>query len=150
MNIEEIAENTYRLEESMSGDGRANAAYLIRGQESVIIEPGPAVAAPMIMDGMEKLGIETISYIIPTHIHIDHGGGAGRLAELLSEAIVVLHPASLRHMLDPSRLIQGTKVVFGDDFEVRLGPILPVPESQVKVALDGEEICAGDIRLKVI
>jgi glyoxylase-like metal-dependent hydrolase (beta-lactamase superfamily II) len=98
---------------------------------------------------MKQLGMRQLSYIIPTHIHLDHGGGIGSLAELFPQATVVLHPRGVKHAIDPSRLIKGTIIAFGDDFELRYGPILPVPESQVKEAMDGEMLCINGRELQI-
>ena len=99
---------------------------------------------------MKQLGIEELSYVIPTHIHVDHAGGLGKLAELFPQAKVLLHPRGEKHIVDPSRLVQSTKVSFGDDFEARYGPIVPVSESQVKVLEDGEMLSIGDRELQTI
>ena len=147
--IEEVAEGTYRWETRLPGARYTFAAYLLTGEEGVLIEPGPAVMAPFIREAMEQVGIRELSCIIPTHIHLDHGGGAGKLAELFPQTVVVLHPRGERHALDPSRLIAGTKMAYGDDFESTYGPILPVPKSQVKVPEDGETIRVEGRELQV-
>ena len=147
--IEEVAEATYRLETPVTGVDSIFSVYLIRGKEGVLIEPGPASAIPSIQAGMRQLGMRGLSYIIPTHIHLDHGGGIGKLAELFPQARVVLHPRGVKHAVDPSRLIEGTRIAFGNDFERGYGPILPVPESQVKVPVDGETISIDGRELQI-
>ncbi len=117
--------------------------YLIKESQGVIIDPGPAILVPQIQKAMVKLGIKDLSYIIPTHIHIDHAGAMGRLAQLYPGAKVVVHPAGMKHVIDPTRLIESTKTVFGPDFENHLGPIIPVPQSQLKPVDDGEVIKVG-------
>ena len=150
MKIEEVAEATYRLETILPGAGYTFSVYLIRETEGVLIEPGPASMIPYIQEGMKQLGIHSLSYIIPTHIHLDHGGGAGRLAELFPHARVVLHPRGAKHVADPSRLIEGTKMAYGDDFEFTYGPILPVPEPQIKIPADGEMISINGRELQIV
>ena len=124
--------------------------YLIDGPKGVLIEPGPAAAAPSIKQAMAQLGMKDLSYIIPTHIHVDHGGGAGALAKLFPNTKVVVHPRGAKHLVSPLRLVESTKLVWGDDFEKLLGPITPVPESQLKVAGDGETILLDDRELQII
>ncbi len=148
--VEEVAEKIYRLEIPVSGVESIFSAYLIHEAKGVLIEPGPTAAIPSILEGMAQLGMDTLAYIIPTHIHIDHAGGVGKLAELFPQAKVVLHPQGVRHVVEPSRLVQSTKMAFGDDFEVRYGPILPVPESQVSVPGDGEMLSINGRELQVI
>jgi glyoxylase-like metal-dependent hydrolase (beta-lactamase superfamily II) len=124
--------------------------YLIKESVGVVIEPGPAALVPRIQEAMKKLGMKDLAYIIPTHIHVDHAGGAGKLAQLFPEAKVLVHPAGLKHAVDPSKLIESTKTVFGPDFEAGFGPILPVPESQIKSVADGEIIKVGGRELQII
>ena len=91
-----------------------------------------------------------LAYIIPTHIHMDHAGGMGELARRFPRARVLLHPRGARHAVDPSRLIEATRMVFGPDFESRYGAILPVPEEQVYVPRDGEVILVDGRELEII
>jgi glyoxylase-like metal-dependent hydrolase (beta-lactamase superfamily II) len=94
--------------------------------------------------------MKNLSYIIPTHIHVDHGGGAGAMAKLFPVARVVAHPRGARHLASPERLVESTKLVWGQDFEQTLGPIIPIPESQLKAVEDGETILLGDRELRII
>ncbi len=150
MKIEEVAEAIYRLEVQLPGARYIFSVYLIDDNGGVLIEPGPASMVPAIREGMKRLGIRRLSYIIPTHIHLDHGGGAGKLAELFRQSTVVFHPRAVKHALDPSRLIEATRMAYGDNFEATYGPILPVPESQMKVPADGEMMCVNERELQII
>ncbi len=150
IDIEEVAERTYRLEALVPGVDNIFSVYLIQEDKGMLIEPGPATAIPSIQEGMKHLGMKDLAYIIPTHIHLDHAGGVGKLAHLFPQAKVVLHPEGAKHAVDPSRLIHSIRMTFGDDFEVRYGPILPVPESQVKIPTDGEIVSIGDRELQII
>ena len=148
--LKEVADKIYRFETQLSVMTSPFTVYLIKESEGVVIEPGPAALAPRIQEAMKQLGMKDLAYIIPTHIHVDHAGGAGKLARLFPGAKVLVHPAGLKHAADPSKLIQGTKTVFGDDFEAGFGPILPVPESQIKAVEDGEIIKVGKRELQII
>jgi glyoxylase-like metal-dependent hydrolase (beta-lactamase superfamily II) len=150
LDVREVAEKVYRFETPIAGMFYTPVVYLIDGPKVVLIEPGPAAATPSIQQAMAQLGMKDLSYVIPTHIHVDHGGGAGALAKLFPSAKVVVHPRGAKHLVSPLRLIESTKLVWGDDFEKLLGPIAPVPESQLKVAEDGETISLGDRELQII
>jgi glyoxylase-like metal-dependent hydrolase (beta-lactamase superfamily II) len=150
ISIEEVAEQTYRIEVPIPRVDTIFVVYLIRERKGVVIEPGPAATVPSIQEGMKQLGMKELAYIIPTHIHIDHAGAIGSLAQLFPHARVMLHPAGVKHAIDPSRLIESTKMAFGDDFENYYGPILPVPESQVIVPEDGETISIDGRELQII
>jgi glyoxylase-like metal-dependent hydrolase (beta-lactamase superfamily II) len=91
-----------------------------------------------------------LKYIIPTHIHVDHGGGVGRLAESFPSAKIVVHRKAATHVIEPSRLIEGTKMLFGDEFEKCYGPILPVPKSNLMIVQDGDELFLNGRKLTII
>jgi len=150
MNMEEVAERTYRLEVLIPKVDSIFTVYIIREARGVVIEPGPTPTIPSIQRAMKQLGMKELAYIIPTHIHIDHAGAIGSLARLFPRAKVVLHPLGVKHAVNPSRLIKSTRMSFGDDFEVRYGPILPVPESQVKIPRDGETVSIDGRELQII
>jgi len=148
--VEEAAPDVYRVETPVAGTGTVFSVYLIREEPCVLIEPGPSAAVPAIREAMAGLGMEELAYVIPTHIHMDHAGGAGALARTFPRSKVLVHPAGLKHVIDPSRLIESTKTVFGPDFEALYGSIEPVPEHQARVPEDGEIIEAGGRELQII
>ncbi len=150
LDVKEVAERIYRFEAPIAGMPEVTVVYLINEPQGALIEPGPAAAIPFIQQAMAQLGMRNLSYIIPTHIHVDHGGGAGALAKLFPNAKVVVHPRGARHLISPERLIESTKLVWGQDFEKVLGPIIPVPESQLKVAEDGDIVSLGNRELQII
>lgn len=126
--------------------------FLVSEGGGALLEPGPASNIPGIMDGLQQIGFDPsrLAYIIPTHIHMDHAGASGSLAQQLPQVKVLVHPDGKRHMVDPSRLIASTRMAFGDNFEDAYGPLLPVPESQVVVPEDGEAIKLGERELKMV
>lgn len=143
MRITEVADSTCLLD--CSDDvafSLSEVAYLLVDEIPVLIEPGSTTTASKILElsGGSGINLRDIAYIIPTHIHVDHGGGAGYLARHLPDAKVVLHPRGAKNMVDPARLVSATKTVFGEDFEQRFGPILPIPERQMHVVQDGDVI----------
>ena len=150
INMEEVAEKTYRLEVPIPKVDAIFAVYFICETKGVVVEPGPAATIPSIQEAMKQLGMKELAYIMPTHIHIDHAGAIGRLAQLFPHAKVVLHPLGAKHAVNPSRLIESTQMAFGDDFEDFYGPILPVPESQVKTPSDEETIAIDGRELQLI
>jgi glyoxylase-like metal-dependent hydrolase (beta-lactamase superfamily II) len=145
----EIAEGIYRIETPLKIMRFQPTAFLIKNADA-LIEPGPAICIPPLHRALEHLGINKLQYIIPTHIHMDHAGGTGTLAKLYPEAKVLVHPRGLKHAIDPSRLIDSVKMVWGENFEKNFGPITAVPESQIKTVHDGEVIHTGDRNLQFI
>lgn len=116
--------------------------YVIEEDELTLIETGPSMSVPHILAGLKELNLYPIDvkYIIVTHIHLDHSGGAGLLLQECPNAKVIVHPKGARHLADPSRLIVGAKAVYGDDFERLFDPILPIPEDKLIVKQDGDTL----------
>ena len=148
--VEQLIDGIYRLERRIDGANAPFAVYFIKDGAGAIIEPGPAVIATDIREAAEELGISRPEYIIPTHIHLDHAGGVGRLAEIFPDTTIVVNQQGVKHIIDPSRLIASTKMAFGDDFESMYGPILPVPESRLKIVADGDRLTVGNRELLII
>ena len=128
------------------------SAYLVKDEQCALVETGPEMSAEGILEGIKQIGVEIqfVSYIVPTHVHIDHAGGAGYLAQKMPWAQVVVHSAGSRHIIDPTALIAGTKLAFGEDFVKQFGSILPVPERQIMEVKDDDEIKLGKRTLRII
>lgn len=153
MHVTEVAQDTYLINPASDSEFSLDEiAYLLVGTPPVLIEPGSTTTASRLLSRFRELGCNPgdIAYVIPTHIHVDHGGGSGFLAQNLPHVHVVLHPRGATHMSEPARLIQSTRLVFGDDFEQLFGPILPIPDSQIHVAHDGEVIHLGNRDLTLV
>ena len=149
--IEEITPGTYRLETSLPGIiGTVFSIYFIRDKSNVIIEPGPAALIPAIRKALRELSLPDPAYIIPTHIHLDHGGGLGELMHLFPHAKAVLNQQGAKHAFDPAHLIASTKMAFGADFEDVYGKIIPVPQSRTEIIQDNSTLSIGNRNLLFI
>lgn len=148
--IELITDEIYCLKEKIPGPAAIFAIYFIKDGAGAILEPGPAALVPKIQEAVKELGLSEPAYVIPTHIHLDHAGGVGRLAEVFPNTKIVLNKHAVRHMVEPSKLINSTRMAFGDNFEEIYGPILPVPQARLKVVEDGERLALGSRELNII
>ncbi|MEH6550261.1 MAG: MBL fold metallo-hydrolase [Pseudomonadales bacterium] len=127
-------------------EGMAACYLLEHGGEVAIIETGINNTVPVIMGLLEIKGIalEQVVYVIPTHVHLDHAGGAGLLMQQLPNAQLVIHPLGARHMIDPAKLIAGTKAVYGEQAYIDMyGELLPIDESRVIQASDEMTLTVG-------
>ncbi|BCB03168.1 MBL fold metallo-hydrolase [Bacillus sp. KH172YL63] len=117
-------------------------SYIIKEKSLTIIETSASPSIPHLKKGLSKLNInlEDIQYIILTHIHLDHAGGAGLFLQECPNATVIVHPKARRHLVDPSRLISGAKAVYGDKFDALFHPIIPIPEERIRVMEDRESL----------
>jgi len=117
------------------------SSWVYDGPEgSFLIDPGPACTIPVLIAGLRSRGIKDLDYILLTHIHMDHAGGIGHLLAEFPTAKIVCHEKGVRHLIDPRRLWEGSKVVIGDVADV-YGGILPVPEDSIVVT---DKINFGD------
>ena len=116
--------------------GRPNegAAYLLRGERQALVETGTAREAGRLCAALRG---ERLDFLFVTHVHLDHAGGAGALAREHPEARVVVHPRAVRHLVDPSRLIEGVRAASREMFPL-YGEPLPIPENRLHSVEDGE------------
>lgn len=121
-----------------------DAAYLlVHGGRGAFIDCGTTHALPNLLAAVDGAGLQPadIDWLILTHVHLDHAGGAGALLQHLPNAQLVVHPRGAAHMIDPARLIAGATAVYGEAEMVRsYGPIVPVPAARVVVAEDGHRV----------
>lgn len=128
--------------------------YLVeRGDDLAFIEAGTSHGVPRLMALLDARGLarERVRYVIPTHVHLDHAGGAGVLMRELPKASLVVHARGARHLIDPAKLIAGASAVYGDaEIERMYGEITGVPEARVVSPEDGEQLAFGNGSLQFI
>ena len=116
------------------------AIYLLRQNSKVaIIETGTNYSVPVVENALMKSGLTLldVSYVIPTHVHLDHAGGAGELMKQCVNARLVVHPRGARHLIDPSKLVAGATAVYGKEkFKEYYGEIIPIDSNRVTEADD--------------
>ncbi|MCU7892672.1 MAG: MBL fold metallo-hydrolase [Candidatus Thiodiazotropha sp. (ex Ustalcina ferruginea)] len=127
------------------------ACYLIESAgEAVFIDTGTSHTVPHLMDVLAAKGISSsqVKYVIPTHVHLDHAGGAGTLMQQLPNASLLIHPFGAKHMIDPSKLIAGATAVYGEEkFSAAFGELVAVDEQRVIEVPDGMRVTFGDREL---
>jgi len=128
--------------------------YLVeRAGEYAFIETGTAHGVARLLALLAERGIarEQVRYVIPTHVHLDHAGGAGLLMRELPSAQLVAHPRGARHLIDPSKLIAGAEAVYGRDAVAQMyGEIASIAEARVIVAADDHRLPFGEGELRFI
>ncbi|MGX9721359.1 MBL fold metallo-hydrolase [Stenotrophomonas acidaminiphila] len=131
-----------------------DAAYLLVGNgRGAFIDCGTSHSLPNMLAAVERagLGIEAIDWLILTHVHLDHAGGAGALMQRLPNARLLVHPRGAPHMIDPARLVAGATAVYGAEEMARsYGQIMPVAAERVVVAGDGHRLSLGGRELLCI
>lgn len=111
--------------------------------ECAVVETGTSHSAPRLLQLLHQRGIaaEQVRYVIPTHVHLDHAGGAGTLMAALPAAQLLVHPRGARHMADPDRLVAAAKEVYGADlFHTLYGEVVPIEATRIRQMDDGERV----------
>jgi glyoxylase-like metal-dependent hydrolase (beta-lactamase superfamily II) len=129
--------------------------YLVIDDKAALVETGCAVQVPDILEAVAQLGydIRKLSYIIPTHVHADHAGGAGLLAQQLPQTRVVAHSRAVKVLADASiieRMMQVFAQIYGNDVKEKYGEMVPIAEERFVKVEDEDRIPLGSRELQII
>ena len=116
---------------------------LVEGDRAAIIDTGTNHSVPLVLAALRDKGLrpEQVDFVILTHIHLDHAGGAGLFMREFPNATLTVHPRGARHMADPARLLAGTVAVYGEEPTRRMyGEVLPVPAERILETPHGSAI----------
>ncbi len=138
MPTKEIGKNLFMVELETGGFKNLICSYVIKGKRPFLVESGPSNSIPNLLSGLKELDVklEDVEYVAVTHIHLDHGGGAGTLLKSLPNAKVIVHPKGMPHLVDPERLWPSSQKVLGFVSEI-FGKPEPVPKERVIPVTEG-------------
>jgi glyoxylase-like metal-dependent hydrolase (beta-lactamase superfamily II) len=121
-----------------------NAVHLIVENGRVaVVDSANNASVPLVLEALREKGLppENVDYVILTHVHLDHSGGAGLLMQHFPNARLAVHPRGARHMADPSKLVAGTIAVYGEEWVRSMyGELVPVPAERIVETPDGKTI----------
>ena len=125
------------------------SVYVLDAERPAIVDTGLGTNYELVLDALDDLDIarEAVAVIAPTHVHLDHAGGAGYLAEACSNAEVAIHEIGAPHLIDPSRLVEGTKRAVGSRWQYYAEP-KPVPQERIRELEEGDIVDLGDHALE--
>ncbi|WP_133000421.1 MBL fold metallo-hydrolase [Luteimonas arsenica] len=120
------------------------AAYLlVESGRAAFIDCGTLHSVPTMLAALDAAGLarDAVDFVVATHVHLDHAGGAGALLRELPAAKLVVHPRGAPHLIDPAKLIASARQVYGDAlFEQAYGGLVPAPPERVVEAADGHVV----------
>ena len=149
--ITDLGHDVFQIDTRMAGYEGITASYLIRGDRPCLVETGTGPSAPVIRDALGALGVgpADLATVVVTHIHLDHAGGTGDIAEMFPTAEVVVHELGARHLADPSRLMASARMVYSDELDDLFGTLAPTPADRIRaVARTGIVDLGGGRRLE--
>ena len=112
---------------------------VVENGHAVFIDTGTSHSVPYLLEVLEsrRVSRQNVDYVMVTHVHLDHAGGAGALLRQLPNAKLVVHPKGARHMIDPTKLVKGSMAIYGaEQMEGLYGEIVAVPEDLIMIAED--------------
>ncbi|MGA2158581.1 MAG: MBL fold metallo-hydrolase [Dehalococcoidia bacterium] len=138
------------LQPPIPGYSKFISSYLVGNEKKAIIDPGPAVATPGLLEALAEASTkpEEINYLVLTHIHIDHAGGIGSAVREMPNASVVVHERAMPHLVHPEKLWSASKQTLGD-LAIKYGEIEPVPAGRIIAAADNMKLDMGDSELEI-
>ncbi len=145
--------NIIQIDTGYLRPGLAACYLIIDNNRAAVIDTGVEQTCDRVQAVLADQGLtfNNVDFIIPTHVHLDHAGGAGKLMQLCRNAQLVIHPFGSRHMIDPARLIAGAEAVYGKQgLRDSVGEIIPVDENRVIEADDMYRFRLGERELLVL
>ncbi len=145
-----LADGLWQIDLAFRGRPGVVAAFLLDdGEEAALIECGPASTVPALLGGIFRAGVdpECLRRLLVTHIHLDHSGAAGGLAEAFPALTVHVHPLGAPHLVDPSRLLASAGRLYGDRMDDLWGETRPVPAERVVDLADGAALTIAGRKL---
>lgn len=129
--IEMLSDNIFliNLDPPIRGFENFIGIWLFKGDINFIVDVGPSVTAHRLIKAIEDVDIHHLDYILLTHIHIDHAGAIGEISNHFPQTPIVCHGSGIKHLVDPSRLWEGTIKTLGTLGQA-YGPITGVDEKR--------------------
>lgn len=130
------------------------AAYVFTGDEPAILDPGASTGVSRVLAALDEAGIprESVRHVLLTHMHLDHAGAAGFIAEACPRATVVAHPMTVKFLSDPDRtrkLVRSARSALGEMGD-GYGDMRPLPGARFEAVEDGDVVSVGERRLRVL
>ena len=145
--------NIYTIDAQYLAPFLASVHLIVSQGRVALVDTGTQYSISQVSESLTELNLtfSHIDYIILTHIHLDHAGGASALMKLCDNATLVVHPKGARHMVDPSKLVAGASAVYGEaKFKELYGTIEPIDEKRILQPIDGDTIELAGRRLTFI
>ncbi|MBU4174571.1 MAG: MBL fold metallo-hydrolase [Actinobacteria bacterium] len=143
--VEEVSRDLYIIDSFFAGLPDQCGVFLLRGEKNILVDCGTSVGVGHVIEGLEGLGIGELHYILLTHIHLDHAGGASFLLDRFPGARVLIYERRAKHLVAPEKLVKSAHRSLGDSAP-HYGTMRPIPIERVIPINDGYELDIGSGR----
>lgn len=120
--------------------GLAAIHLIVEDGRVAVVDSASNACLPRVLEALRILELTPacVDYVVLTHVHLDHAGGAGAMMAAFPHARLVVHPRGVRHMADPSKLFAAVQAVYGvEEARQMYGELLPVSIERILSADDG-------------
>jgi glyoxylase-like metal-dependent hydrolase (beta-lactamase superfamily II) len=143
--VEQLGHGIRAVDTRTAGMSNVTAGYLIEAPRPALVECGPAISIGNVIGALRAVGLDPgdLAYLVCSHIHLDHAGGAGDIAAAFPGATVIVSEVGARHLVDPERLNASSRRVYGDLMDAVYGDCTPIEEPRVRGVADGDVLDLG-------
>jgi glyoxylase-like metal-dependent hydrolase (beta-lactamase superfamily II) len=141
-----VGDQIYLIDDELYDIPGSGSVYLLLGDKNALIDTGPSTSIKTVLGGIRQigLGVDDIDYIIVTHIHLDHSGGAGTLLKYATRAKLLAHHKAVKHLVDPSKLLKSATEAQGKETMNKNGEVFPIAREQIAPVHNGDIIKLSD------
>lgn len=142
----------HAIDSGYTGPDVAAIHLIEEGGRAALVDTGNNESLRHVLEALAATGLsaESVDYVLLTHIHLDHAGGAGACMQAFPNARLVVHPRGARHMAEPSKLFAGVSAVYGPERAKELyGELIPIPVERIIEAGDGHELDLAGRKIRV-
>ncbi len=117
---------------------------------AILVETGPGSTIPNLVAGLRSHGYEVkdVTDVFLTHIHLDHAGASGWLAQ--QGCRIHVHENGAPHLANPEKLLASAGRLYGVHMHELWGDFLPVPGEKLTIMHDGEIANLGELSIRAL
>ena len=134
--IQKIADDLFLipLDLALTGFTEFISVWLYRGDKTFLVDVGTSTTVTDLLSALQELKVDYLDFILLTHIHLDHAGAIGQIAEAFPQTPIICHEDAISHLIAPSKLWEGTKKILGSKMALSYGPIQAVRANRLSDA----------------
>jgi glyoxylase-like metal-dependent hydrolase (beta-lactamase superfamily II) len=132
LKIQKIADDLFLipLDLPITGFTKFISVWLYRGEKTFLVDVGPSTTAADLLSALQELNVDHLDYILLTHIHLDHAGAIGQIADAFPQTPFICHKDGISHLIAPSKLWESTKKILGS-MALSYGPVQAVEANRL-------------------